>query len=327
MGLILNQKYVGKHTYWSFISNRFLRIFPLYWLIALLTLVVTLGVGGPHEALKEVESLSWLSRLVLGFANIFIGCQSSLPFFQLNAGHLQFALGSDYGLLNFMLVPQAWSLDIELLFYAIAPFLVRGRWPVLVIWVAVFAGVRFAVRAWVFQLDPLSMPSVNYFFFGNQLVFFMIGALMYRVYEDFGDFWTPSRAKILTVCVCLSVLWFEHVPVPGPIKTKGLYLLVALGLPALFKWSLHSSWDRWVGELSYPIYINHVLVLSLIQLLPLDIHALGVWTCMGSVIMAIILVHTISLPLEHYRQSRVRSMAISSSTQEKSVPLLPKKVN
>ncbi len=42
MSLILTEKYVGKKgSYFLFISNRFLRIFPIYWLTLILTITIS----------------------------------------------------------------------------------------------------------------------------------------------------------------------------------------------------------------------------------------------------------------------------------------------
>src|SRR6201995_5837701 len=42
ISLILNEKYVGRGSGWLFLSNRFLRIYPVYWLMLLLTAIFEL---------------------------------------------------------------------------------------------------------------------------------------------------------------------------------------------------------------------------------------------------------------------------------------------
>ena len=41
-------------------------------------------------------------------------------------------------------------------------------------------------------------------------------------------------------------------------------LLIACALPAVHQWSRHSALDRQIGELSYPLYLNQLLVLGLL---------------------------------------------------------------
>jgi len=42
MALILNEKYIGANSsYWLFLKNRLLRLYPLYFLVLFLTLIIT----------------------------------------------------------------------------------------------------------------------------------------------------------------------------------------------------------------------------------------------------------------------------------------------
>src|ERR1700747_2964117 len=46
MSLILNEKYVGiNNSYRLFITNRFFRLFPIYWTVLLATVLICLGIG------------------------------------------------------------------------------------------------------------------------------------------------------------------------------------------------------------------------------------------------------------------------------------------
>ena len=44
MAMILTEKYRGPGSYRSFLINRFLRIYPLYWIALILTLIAWSGV-------------------------------------------------------------------------------------------------------------------------------------------------------------------------------------------------------------------------------------------------------------------------------------------
>jgi len=44
MSLILNEKYVGKfNSYFLFLSNRFLRLFPIFWVVLILTALLSIA--------------------------------------------------------------------------------------------------------------------------------------------------------------------------------------------------------------------------------------------------------------------------------------------
>ena len=44
MALILNEKYIGiNNSYKLFISNRFLRIYPIYWIVFIITIIASIA--------------------------------------------------------------------------------------------------------------------------------------------------------------------------------------------------------------------------------------------------------------------------------------------
>jgi peptidoglycan/LPS O-acetylase OafA/YrhL len=145
MSMILNEKYVNENgSYKLFITNRFMRIFPIYLCVLLIAILFStisylipsqsVGVKTDFENslsmyiqyftkmdIKTLFLLTWVN-LTLFFHDVtmFLGMGTS--------GTLHFA--SDYRLTNpplykFLFIPQAWSIALELTFYAIAPFLVR----------------------------------------------------------------------------------------------------------------------------------------------------------------------------------------------------------
>ena len=104
MSLILNEKYVHQPNWYRlFITNRFLRLFPTYWIVLVLTLLFSLLIfHHPNEARVENNCLKmyadhfsdmrlW-SFLFLVFTNVFIFFQDAVMFMGLNtvSGHLFF---------------------------------------------------------------------------------------------------------------------------------------------------------------------------------------------------------------------------------------------
>ena len=56
MALILNEKYIGKNnSYKLFISNRFLKLYPIYWVVLVLSLMFELS----YLAIKGGGGLLW----------------------------------------------------------------------------------------------------------------------------------------------------------------------------------------------------------------------------------------------------------------------------
>jgi peptidoglycan/LPS O-acetylase OafA/YrhL len=97
-----------------------------------------------------------------------------------------------------------------------------------------------------------------------------------------------------------------------------LFLLAVVGVPALFQRFRASRWDRAIGDLSYPVYLCHLLPVN-----ALAAHGAGwfrmtqfsesVWfplSAIGlSVALAWLLVIGLDKPMEQWRQRRVHLSA------------------
>ena len=142
MTLILNEKYVGTNSsYKLFITNRFLRLYPIYWTVLALTVLYSsldpLNLKGDEYAafsyyVNYFNDLSLGSFLFLLFTNLFLFLQDSVLFLGLNTsdGSLFFTQNfreSSPPLFNFLFLPQAWTIGVEISFYLIAPFIVRRK--------------------------------------------------------------------------------------------------------------------------------------------------------------------------------------------------------
>jgi len=46
MSMILDRKYTGKGSYILFLSNRFLRLYPMFWVVLLLIIISSIFFGG-----------------------------------------------------------------------------------------------------------------------------------------------------------------------------------------------------------------------------------------------------------------------------------------
>ncbi|MDR2601476.1 MAG: acyltransferase [Spirochaetaceae bacterium] len=193
MSLILNEKYTGKGAYKLFITNRLLRLYPIYWAVAgltvILSLVTAIDSGGGDFGCFEIyrihsKEMKLSTIIFLIFSNIFIYFQDIIMFLRVDwsTGLLEFT--KYYGdtkqpLYQFLIVPQAWTLGVELMFYAIAPFIVRKN-KKFIFTLIFFSIVLRSVLMFGFGLkdDPW-----NYRFFPTEIVFFLFGNISYRIYN------------------------------------------------------------------------------------------------------------------------------------------------
>jgi len=148
MALILSCKYAGKST-WSFYRSRMLRLFPGYWLACIVTIVVL-------TATRQTRLFDYWQSLVIDqqWQTLILNAISSL--FLVGQEWARFADNSNVG--NYLL-PQAWTLSVEIMFYLMAPWLMRRRTLTL----ASLAAVAVLARAAVFRAGLLDYEYSCYF--------------------------------------------------------------------------------------------------------------------------------------------------------------------
>jgi len=91
-----------------------------------------------------------------------------------------------------------------------------------------------------------------------------------------------------------------------------LYAAFSLALPFIFNASKNWKWDRWIGELSYPVYISHISVLMVCRTLPAKLEPTTLaWIYLPVLLLVSAgLVLAIDTPVERWRQRRVRRSAL-----------------
>ena len=92
------------------------------------------------------------------------------------------------------------------------------------------------------------------------------------------------------------------------IKQWTFYVSVWAAIPWLFAASKNSRIDRYLGELSYPLYLVHFLAVWFLPSLLLRIgisQGMPLWILAASLGLSAGLIHFVSNPLEQIRQRRV----------------------
>ncbi len=306
MQLVLEKKYTGKGSYWRFFSNRMLRIFPTYWFITALTVLFLLFTG----ALTMWSEIGTFPSLFLALVNVTIVGQDLVMFLKFTPDLQSLRPTKNFWITHppvheWLLVPQAWTISLELLFYMLAPWLVRLRTKTLFLIAAASLAFRFALYAKGLSFDPWT-----YRFFPLELFFFAIGILTFRYARVILPRIRTHRTWILWLLLSALVVLYQFIPSQLP-KQIILYAITICALPFLFSFTNTHHWDHFVGELSYPMYISHYLVLQLLD-----------WKFKGeswysaqsgllcvvlTVIFSVCLMYGISMPIDRYRQQRVKA--------------------
>jgi peptidoglycan/LPS O-acetylase OafA/YrhL len=295
-----------------FYTNRALRIFVPYWtfFVVIAAVQAFCGWGPPVELVRHWPEMDLLTRVYLVATNLFIVGQEWMMWLVYDHGSLLPVWSSDRAVphLNiFFVIPQAWSMSLELMFYALAPFLVRRHWLVLLTYiVASYVGRKLLM---VYGFDG---SGFVYRFFPIELGLFLAGVLAHRAYAFFKARWgTVSLAFAGSVTATLIAMmfimrWWDIW------ESHRFYALVVIALPSLFVVSQRSALDRWLGELSYPIYLCHLGVLEIGGVIAAaafgpvqDRDMLMLVLIIATVVVSAAYVYWIDAPFDRWRQRRV----------------------
>jgi peptidoglycan/LPS O-acetylase OafA/YrhL len=247
-----------------FYENRLLRLFPSYLAVAVVALALNWAA---NPAFLDVYRLSPNGAdLFLVLANLFIFGQDWLMFFGVKSGVLTFTgsfADSDVPLYKGLLVPQAWTLGVELCFYLIAPFVLRSTRSIVALFIASLALRAVLLYAGVAQTDPWT-----YRFFPLELALFLAGALSHRMLLPV---WQRMSIRVrylpefATALFAIYALFHFSVTINHNVR-DALALAVFTGiLPLAFIYQARHRLDKKIGQLSYPIYISHSVAILLVH--------------------------------------------------------------
>ncbi len=316
MTLILNEKYVEKNgTYRLFITNRFLRLYPIYWVILILTICTSLGAyilsNGKTMAILQpyvthFKSMNITSFFLLIISNIVIFFQDIVMFLGLDTvtGNLFFT--TDFSqtsprLHSFLVIPQAWTVALELMFYLIAPFIVKRKKYVILLLILISLALR-----WIIYSDGLRHDPWTHRFFPTELFFFLLGTMAYHIYKKI-EHKEIKKSYLFVLYTGILLLTFSYSWVNLEYRYYIYITAFFVSLPFIFKMSKKWKSDRYIGELSYPIYISHILVLMLVEYLKIvSKEYVGITTAILTIFLSIALNELIAKKVETIRQKRVK---------------------
>jgi peptidoglycan/LPS O-acetylase OafA/YrhL len=291
-----------------FLTNRLLRIVPHFLLAVALSMAAHAlfrAVGGEHLWRSQPSfpgTAFALPNMVLNFAGIVPGMDRFIAY-------------------NFLDI--TWAVRVEMAFYlGMAVCIAIGR---LLPWRHGFAAVAGALLLLLLPLTwramhgigPAMLVFVPYFAFGGGLYFATTG----------------SRAGWLTVLVTVPVMLWHQVgqlaqaastqPVP-PSVTGNLLILAALlaGMTALgfARIGRGREIDRWLGNLTYPLYLYHeVVLIVLLTFSPVYAYTTLAAGVLLSLLLAAVLMALVDPAMTRARD-RVRGRALQTRTRPAAGP-------
>src|SRR5579863_3473069 len=247
ISFVLEQKYDRPDGDPEFYCARAIRIYPLWWTLYLLVPFLT------DASLWNFVTHHHVYDLATGF----------------------FIFGSDL-LLSFWTYPTnytapmphglelGWTLASEITFYLIAPFVFRSKFLPLAIFAASLL-LRVAIDAIIpaDQQQHGEWEAWCYYFLPSTIMFFMAGHLARVIYRSFRLpikwAWVTLASAAIPLLIQDARFGFENVY---------LYLaivLFALSLPAIFAATKDSKICNFLGDLTYPLYLSHGVLIVLME--------------------------------------------------------------
>jgi peptidoglycan/LPS O-acetylase OafA/YrhL len=248
---VLHETY--RFSFARFALNRFLRLFPMYFLVAGATAVMLLII-------PDLRTGAWLwsGSAWDGMANLFL-----LPMAFL-------------GPAEFRLVPPTWSVGVELANYFLLWVLLARRSQTALIGLALGLAAHFLTwwlrMPWVYRYGPI-YASVLPFALGA-LAYFACTGLFCRLksnsdIEHSRRWFFAAIAMMFLVFILIARFQFtSHVETQVfPWYFYGVQLAIFIGIITNERYTLVSKdnvslrkIDRVLGDLAYPVFLVHILI-------------------------------------------------------------------
>lgn len=281
MAALIQRHYASPDKALRFYADRFLRIYPQYAFYAGLTAAWLYTAGHPTPFLQiKPGVVDWLNNLLIVPLNLFM------------------FNGSD----RFTLVPPAWSLGAEVLFYLLAPWLwLRWRWALCI------GAASLGVQALAWH-GLLHSDWWGYRLLPGVLWVFLLGMALYRYQATAGRQVRQAvwGAPFICVAVAAYLSWQGHLQQP---YHREVLLGLGLGLPLIHTLGhsvVMAPWlqklDGHLGNASYGIFLNHFLLiwgLGLSQ--PQSPRDWG-WLLFCSITLSVLTQRWLEQPVLHWRR-------------------------
>lgn len=253
--VILQTKYVGKNkSYWLFFTNRLLRIYPLYLTVFFLILGLSLMKYffhiGAENAVSSITRYGFWATIVYLIQNITLVISPDfwvLPF-----------KNPDY-----LVGPQVWALQVEIAFYAVAPFLCRLKFRHFIF---VSVGILFILYTVIFPYQ-LIHPKSLLRLFSDHFVYFVFGIASYHIYNQYKKR-IPVSVYPLFLFIGFAILFSFFFPDSSHWKLAAdwvYFIVLAFVIPFIFVGVGKNNFDRFLGNLSYPLFISHIFFMKLLN--------------------------------------------------------------
>ena len=149
----------------------------------------------------------------------------------------------------------------------------------------------------------------SYRFFPFEISFFLLGSLTYRSYAMRRELYKNIASRFGWLRWPFVLFLMNYSLVCGELS-RGYPVFIALTvvLPFFFLATKTSAFDKFCGELSYPLYLSHLLTLSFLAHLSGFVPGwlLGLFYSAGAIAVAYPITRWVDYPVERFRHSLAR---------------------
>jgi peptidoglycan/LPS O-acetylase OafA/YrhL len=193
------------------------------------------------------------------------------------------------------------------MFYAIAPWITTKLWRVALVFFASSTGMLEGW--WISATTFAHLPNeIVYIQTPKFIWMFMLGAALAHLYQS-----NKQKDNTNMAAYCMLVLaMYITLAIRGtalfPLQSFPWWAFVGLTviIPALFEKTAKNKYDKFLGELSYPIYVCHFLLIQTIgSMMPPN----GAVFALASCVTAVALVLLVDRPANKLKISRAKAIA------------------
>ncbi len=244
MTKVINEVYLGELGRLRYVANRLLRIYPAYLLVVfatLLGLIIWPGYFNVYSLIRiPVDAEEW-------FSNVTLYRLTDSPT---------------------ILIPPGWSLFVEMFFYIVIAIL--GRWRSVVFrWFV----ISFVYTVWM-VVNGLPFRD-RYYPLAAASLFFSAGAGVYVICQSTWMIrlfaWLPrvatwaAAALFVVFPIVVEALGGDR-GMLGYYGASAVFLVIFISLVTRNRLD-GGRWDRFLGDLAYPVFLTHFFSAGVVNLL------------------------------------------------------------
>ena len=139
-----------------------------------------------------------------------------------------------------------------------------------------------------------------YRFFPSELFIFCMGVMSFKSVALIKDRINIKKYyKYFILLIIVTTLSYSSIDVSSIFKLPAYLLAVAIALPFIFEGLKKNKLDREIGEVSYPVYLCHLIVIDIIYYFDISIFGdQSLVIVAGSIVMATAITYLVSKPIE-----------------------------